>query len=254
MAEDSPETQRRQYGHSRSYIIDRLKRANRTDFVDAIERGEISAHTAAIEMGWVRRPPAVGASNTHQARRRRVRLQAIAGGGSVLSQMQELWLGPNSSHGSLFGSREELQSAWQQHRAEVMRLWGSHGRRPMAWWEFEAGNLEYPGYHHEQSYLFEHNAFSEAERTELLAGWRKEFEHACSLEGAARKSHLDWADVPHSLRQQWQAARKRRSGRQLAAPSEAAAEKAPSVASSAEGEEETTGLRPEFNAAAGTLE
>jgi hypothetical protein len=210
------------HGTSKAYIVDRLKREGETALLNAVEAGKISALTAAVELGWVKRPPTLAAV-THQAHRRNFQLRAIADGGSVLSQMQELWLGPNLSQGSLFSSREELQSAWEKNRAEVMRLWGSHGRRPMGWWEFEAGDLKHPGYDRERSFLFEHNVLSEAERAELLAGWRKEFEHACSLEGAAaRKSHLDWADVPDSLRQQWRATRRRR-GRQRAAPPEEAA-------------------------------
>jgi len=133
--------------------------------------------------------------------------------GLTLSELQELWLGVGPG-GSLFSGEEELRDAWSRGRDVVMRLWGCGGRRPQIWWYLEAGDLKYPGYDHERSYLFEHNVLSEAEREQLLAGWRKEFEKACSLEdAAARKAHLDWADVPHSLRQQWQPARRRRAGK-----------------------------------------
>ena len=109
-----------------------------------------------------------------------------------------------------------------------MRLWARDGKRPLAWWCFEAPDLglEWPGYFRQQSYLFEHNALGEEECAELVAGWREEFERACSLEDAsARKSHLDWADVPHSLRQRWQAARRRRARQPAASAEEAAAAK-----------------------------
>ena len=220
MAEDPPATPRRQHGHSRAYILDRLRRENRTDFVDAIERGEVSAFAIAVSLGWTQRPPTLAAI-THQARKRRHRFQAIDGSLSG-SQAFELWLGPNPTQGSLFSSREELEQAWQQHRAEVMRLWGSHGRRPAGFYEFEWDGPR-PPYDRERSFLYDHNVLSQQERTELELEWCKEFEHACSLEdAAARKSHLDWADVPHSLRQRWQAERRRRE-RRPAAPSEEAA-------------------------------
>jgi hypothetical protein len=140
--------------------------------------------------------------------------------GLTFSELQELWLGP--CNGSVFDTPEQLRDAWVRGRDVVMRLWGSHGRRPQAWWflgDAASLGLVWPGYFREQSYLFEHNAFSDAEREQLLAGWRREFEEAYSLDGvAARRAHLDWADVPHSLRQRWQGARRRRE-RRSAAPS-----------------------------------
>src|SRR5262249_28644407 len=153
-------------------------------------------------------------------------LRAIADGGSVLSQMQELWLGPNPSHGSLFSSREELQAAWEKHRDEVMRLWGSHGRRPMAWWEFDAGDLKHPGYSRERSTLWRAGVLTEAEKAELERDWRREFETAqtpdftmntgCEIltGDRARTAHYRWADVPHELVKRWEKAERRRRVRQ----------------------------------------
>jgi hypothetical protein len=115
MAEDSPVIQRRQQGHSRSYILDRLKRENQTDFINAIERGELSAFAAAVELGWIKRPPTLGGSNTHQARKRGLRIRAITDGGLSFTQLQELRLGPCGAK-SVFASREELESAWQRGR------------------------------------------------------------------------------------------------------------------------------------------
>src|SRR5262245_1465367 len=141
--------------------------------------------------------------------------------GLTFSELQEMWLGPDPG-GSVFNSTEELRAAWDRGREVVMRLWATDGRRPMAWWflgDAASLGLTWPGYFREQSYLFEHNALSEAERVQLLAGWREEFEQACSLgDAVARRKHLDWADVPHSLRRQWSAARRRRE-RRSAAPS-----------------------------------
>jgi len=139
--------------------------------------------------------------------------------GLTYSQLMELWLGPGPD-GSLFDSTEHLRDAWTSCRTLVMRLWGQHGRRPQIWWCLDAPGLglKWPGYDREQSYLFEMGILSEAERAELLHRWRREFD--CD----PRPAHLDWADVPDSLRRQWQAERRRR-GRQPAPLEEAAAAK-----------------------------
>ena len=141
--------------------------------------------------------------------------------GLTYSELQELWLGPCSG-GSVFNSLEELRAAWDRGRDVVMKLWATNGRRPQAWWflgDAASLGLTWPGYDRQQSYLFEHNALSEVECEQLLASWRQEFEHASSLEDiAARKAHLDWADVPRSLRQRWSANGRRRRPRQPAAP------------------------------------
>jgi len=148
--------------------------------------------------------------------------------GLTYSELQELWLGPCNG-GSVFDTSEQLCDAWDRGRAVVMRLWATNGRRPQAWWflgDAASLGLKWPGYHRQQSYLFEHNALSEAECEQLLARWRRDFEDACLLEDAvARRKHLDWADVPHSLRRQWQAERRRRARQRerrppLATPSE----------------------------------
>jgi hypothetical protein len=84
--------------------------------------------------------------------------------------MLELWLGPNEERGSLFDSAEALRAAWEKHRDEVMRLWGSNCRRPQGWWEFEAGDLERPDdYDDEPRFLYEHGMLSEAERVQFKA-------------------------------------------------------------------------------------
>src|SRR5262249_50596531 len=181
-----------------------------------------------------KRPKTLGGS-THRAHRRDFQLRAI-NGGTGLSQLQELWLGPNSSYGSLFSSREELQTAWEQNRAEVMRLWGSHGRRPMAWWEFDAEDLKHPGYDRERSTLWRAGVLAAEEKAELEREWRREFGRAQAADFSlntgreilagvrARVAHYRWADIPAELVEAWTAERRRR-GRQCAPLEEAAAAK-----------------------------
>jgi hypothetical protein len=142
----------------------------------------------------------------------------------TLSELQELWLGAHPTTGSCFGTREELVAAWAAGRAVVMRLWGSHGRRPMAWWEFEAGDLRYPGYDHEKSVLYTAGKLTEAERAELEVVWREAFDQARGKSAKERREHLAHHDVPNELIERWQGERRRRRTRQpTALPGEAAA-------------------------------
>jgi hypothetical protein len=94
--------------------------------------------------------------------------------------MQELWLGPGSN-GSSFESDEHRREAWFRNRDKIMELWGRHGRRPVAWWFFEAAEKglppRHPGLTHEQSILFEFSdALGADERAELEQWWRKQFD------------------------------------------------------------------------------
>jgi hypothetical protein len=220
MTEDLPATPRRQHGHSRAYILDRLRRENRTDLAAAVERGEVSAFSVAVSLGWTKRPPTLAAL-THQARKRRHRFQAIDGS-LTSSQAFELWLGPNPTQGSLFNSREELEQAWMEHRDELMARWGSHGRRPMGWWEFDT-QLEYPGYGCERSFLWRAGQLSEAEKVALEAEWEVAFAEARGMDARARREHFEHHDVPPELIEAWTTARKRRRRQAAASQEEAAA-------------------------------
>jgi len=58
-------------------------------------------------------------------------------------QMMELWLGPSHISGSSFESDEHRRETWFRFRDQVMRLWGKNGKRPMAWWLYEAAEWGY---------------------------------------------------------------------------------------------------------------
>jgi len=218
MAEDPPATPRRQHGHSRAYILDRLRRENRADLADAIERDEVSAFSVAVSLGWTKRPPTLAAV-THQARKRQHRFQAIDGSLSA-GQMMELQYGNNPSAGSLFGSREELERAWQQARERLLE--GCRpGRRVMAWWEFES-TVPYPGYGSERSALWRMGLLSADEKDTLEREWKAEFETAQApdftlhdgtgilMGDCARAAHYRWADIPNTLIKRWSTAARRR--------------------------------------------
>jgi hypothetical protein len=117
-----------------------------------------------------------------------------------------------------FVSDEQCREVWLRHRGRLMEQFGSHGRRPMAWWRYEAGDLRYPGHDREQSTLYEAGLLAEAERAELLVHWREEFDRAhgphffhCAGPGrilhgaAARRQHFKWADIPRALVAAWHA-------------------------------------------------
>jgi hypothetical protein len=224
MAEDPPSaTQRRQYGNSRAYIIDRLKRENQTELAAAVEAGTLSAFTAAVQCGWSKRP-AAAAAVTHQARKRRVRLQAITGDGLSPGQKMELIYGPGAS-GSLFRDREHLESAWAACRDELLER-ANPGRRPAIWWMLEA-TISYPGYGSERSVLWRMDLLSADERLALETEWRAAFRESQApdftvndgsgelLKGdCARQAHYAWADIPRELVKRWTAAARRRARRQ----------------------------------------
>jgi hypothetical protein len=142
--------------------------------------GALSPHRAAIAAGFRRKPGP------------RPKRPADPSDHRTAEEQLELWLGPGE-RGSLFNDAAELREAWTRHKDLLMERWGRSGRRPMGWWEFEAGDLEYPGYDFERSLLYERGMLTEAERVLLEAEWRKAFERA------------QISDIPRTLVEAWSA-------------------------------------------------
>jgi hypothetical protein len=130
--------------------------------------------------------------------------------GLSFSELQELWLGP--CNGSVFSSPEELRDAWERGRAVVMRLWAHGGKRPMAWWRYEAPalGLEWPGLDRQRSFLYVAGALTAEERTELEREWRREFDAARGRDSTERRAHHMHHDIPRELVKRWSAAARRR--------------------------------------------
>jgi len=208
------------HGTSKAYIVDRLRREGETALLAAIEAGKITALTAAVELGWVLRPPKRG-RNIQRTKRIAHQVRTITGEGFSSGQIMELWLGPNPT-GSFFNSPEELRAAWEANRDEVMRQWGSHGRRPQGWWAFDT-QLEYPGHSRERSFLCRAGVLSELERIEMEAEWKVEFDEAKGKSASERREHYEHHDIPAELIEVWTQERPRRRGRQKALSEEAAA-------------------------------
>ena len=200
-------------GSSRAYLLQRLKEAGRDDLIEAVESRRISDRAAAVGMGWLREYEPVSPDNS-RTRRRQFEMTEVFGGTrpSHVAVLQELWLGPNSNEGSLFRSREELHAAWLEHRDEVMAEWGSNGRRPAAWYEFEAPPDLHDDYDRERSQLYERGLLGIDEAARVQAEWRQEFDRAQTRfrTDAERRRYYCEIDLPDSLRKEWEAERRRR--------------------------------------------
>jgi hypothetical protein len=140
-----------------------------------------------------------------------------------------LWLGSGLQEcPHPFASDDERREAWLRNRERLMACFGKGGRRPMAWWAYDAP-FPYPGYDHEQAALYEADLLAEQEKAELLTQWRRYFDKAqepgfgfCAghvnpgdivtwLKGpAAKRAHYAWAGIPRALIRKWVMELKRR--------------------------------------------
>jgi hypothetical protein len=210
----------RHHGTSRSYLLDRLRREGREDLVTAVESGTITAYAAATAVGLVTRHRTTGTGSKSQAKRREHRLNSLLRKPPALSgaAVQDLWLGLGTNRPPQFESDEARHEAWLRNREWLMATLAQHGRRPLAWWRYDAGDLRYPGYDRERSTLYEAGMLAEDERAELVAHWREEFDRAhrpdffcCEGPGRffhgepARRAHYRWADIPSELVEEWSA-------------------------------------------------
>jgi hypothetical protein len=191
-AKGRPRRALRPAGNSRACILRRLRRDYPALHQEVLD-GKISPHRAAIQAGFRRAPG-------KQPKRQPVDPSEISA-----DQMQELWLGAGAG-GSVFANEDERRATWIRHKARVMELWGKGGRRPIAWWLYEAGELDYPGYDLERSTLYAAGLLAEGERVELLAYWRREFDRLMDPnfgDTDACEQHIRWCDLPRQLLGQW---------------------------------------------------
>ena len=140
-----------------------------------------------------------------------------------LNHLQEMVLvyGEDPRWADAFDDEEAQREAWIRNRERILAGY-RHGRRPMAWWTFEAP-IPFPGYERQQSVLFEAGLLGQNEAATLVSEWRRQFERAyepgffhCAgpgriFEGAsARRQHFAWAGIPRALLAQWTKERRRR--------------------------------------------
>jgi hypothetical protein len=153
----------------------------------------------------------------------------------------ELHLGPGH-RGSVFENEAQRQWAWTQHRDRLMQQYARGGKRPWAWWRYEA-QVPHPG-DRQASTLYEMGQLGDEERHELEHWWREQYlrawdPHFFHCEGPgrffhgapARRRHFAWADIPAEFVKQWSAEyrRRRRTIRQLAETVTATEQPAPAA-------------------------
>jgi hypothetical protein len=146
-------------------------------------------------------------------------------------QRMFLLYGPADRWDDAFADEGEVREAWKAHRAHILSHY-QHGRRPMAWWRFEAP-FPYPGYDKECAALFEAGLLGEEEREQLVAQWFVHFTRpqdprftycvgfakpsdrvATWLKGkAARRAYYRWAGIPRDLLKRWTRERRQRKRR-----------------------------------------
>jgi hypothetical protein len=131
-----------------------------------------------------------------------------------------------------FQDDDARREAWMRHRGWILARY-RRGRRPEAWWDYEAPIPRPDVYEYEKAALWEANLLTPEERVELEAEWREDFEAAqapdfwlCTAPGeqltgaAARHAHYRDRGIPRELVQRWTTARRRRDRvvHKLAAP------------------------------------
>jgi hypothetical protein len=146
----------------------------------------------------------------------------IARSGRKLTHEQQMSL----SFGDLpnrpaFDSAEDRRAAWRYHGDRLVRQCRP-GRRPAAWWDFDATIRRPRNAAEEAAALFKNGLLAAREADVLLAQWRAAFDRAqhdgfafCEgsepdggaarwLQGAqARIAHYKWAGIPRELVKQW---------------------------------------------------
>src|SRR5262245_5674805 len=96
---------------------------------------------------------------------------------SRLSKGEELdlLLGTDTD-GPVFLDEDERREAWEQHRDYVMARWSSHGKRPLAWWDYEAPIPRPRDPEYEEAALWEAGLLTPKEAHVLETRWREEFD------------------------------------------------------------------------------
>jgi hypothetical protein len=178
-------------------IIRRLRRYH-PELHQQVLAGEMTPHRAVIA-GWRGKGSVITEPLPHLL---------------PLLQAMELWLGP-SHNGSAFNDDDERRRLWTEHRERLMRWFAHDGRRPQAWWKFEAP-FKYPGFNQEKSALWAAGLLGAAEARALERDWREEFDRSLAfgftfndgprgtLTGeAAHIAHIVHHDIPAALADQW---------------------------------------------------
>jgi len=153
-----------------------------------VMEGVITTNCAAVTAGFYR-----GRKNQHKPP------SVSVEGSSALSHQQEmeLWFGPRGKT-SAFANDDERKRIYFEQRDKWLRYWANNGRRPMAWWEFEAP-FKYPGFNRERSTLYTAGLLGADESKQLEEYWHTEFERSVTKPWDEHIDHLIFCDVPPEL-------------------------------------------------------
>jgi hypothetical protein len=186
----------------------------------------VSAHTIAIELGWIVRPARLGSGSDNAKKRREFEIQNLVREGLLdaasvelgFVEKMELAIGVGNL-GSVFSSEEERRQAWLMAKHELLAR-AQPGKRPWAWWRYEAPGLGLKyDCSHERSVLWRAGLLSETERAALEVEWLDEWGRCTQrnfmisrpfpdepITGeAAKRRHLEWCDCPAELAEMWDA-------------------------------------------------
>jgi len=127
-----------------------------------------------------------------------------------------------------FATDEDRRAAWERHRDELLAECA--GKRPAAWWDYDAlisrpadSDLETP-------VLYKAGLLSDAEIAELMPWWREQYDKAQEPDfqycigtakpgdtfaswikgAAAKRAQYRWAGIPRAIIKQWNAERRKR--------------------------------------------
>jgi hypothetical protein len=126
-----------------------------------------------------------------------------------------MWMGPFEPGKSVFPTEAEARACWMRNRDFMLERYGSDGKRPFYWWQFEAETagikFKFPGdWDRQEQLLYQAGVLSEQEREQLTTHWRKLFDEAQALRSLACKRALRRSGIPQSLLMRW--TKERRTG------------------------------------------
>jgi hypothetical protein len=104
-----------------------------------------------------------------------------------------LTYGPAREWRGAFASVEEARGVWERHRGQLMSF-KAPGKRPWAWYEFEAPEGLRYDYDRERSTLWSAGLLTDSERAELEREWREQFDRAQRPNFAHCLGSAGWLD------------------------------------------------------------
>jgi hypothetical protein len=140
--------------------------------------------------------------------------------------LHERWSLTVGDYGDVFASDDERRAAWQRHRDELLAE-SRAGRRPAAWWDYDAEIARPNGDDCQEPALYKAGLLSESELAELMPWWREQYDEAYELSfefctgqdeqrqavwlkgAAAKRAQYKWAGIPPEIIKRWNSRRRK---------------------------------------------